>query len=177
MCYFDCGSDSLQQWRKQMTYGIISVLTFKSVETILETGGTQSWALQRSRARSCKYAVLCRNAKTRDAEGPESHGTAFMVGRIKDVVPSTDTPGRWLILFDEYALCDVSDQWEGRNPVAYYGPKDYPMIDFSKLDFKPVPDAMRPTIASTGLTIAAAKAGLAKHYSVPESSIDITIRG
>src|SRR5690348_5677626 len=94
---------------------VIAVLTYKSLETILSTGGTQSWVLDRPRAKACKYAVLCRNARTRHAEGPEAHGTAFMVGRIKDVVPSADD-GRWLILFSEYALCDWPDEWRGRNP-------------------------------------------------------------
>jgi hypothetical protein len=151
---------------------VISVLTYKSVETILETGGTQSWALDRTRAARCDYVVMCRNAKTRDAEGPEEHGSAFLVGKVKDVVPSTETPGRWLILISEYAEVDVKDQWEGRNPVAYWKDRDYPDIDFKALDYKPV----LPSV-SRGLTIAEAKAGLAIGFNVPESAVEITIRG
>jgi Arc/MetJ-type ribon-helix-helix transcriptional regulator len=121
---------------------VVSVLTYKSVQTILQTGGTQSWALDKERARSCDYVVICRNAKTRDAEGPEEHGSAFMVGKISDVVPSTETPGRWLIKMSEYALVDWPNEWEGRNPVAYWTTDDYDVgaEGFRELDFQPVPD-------------------------------------
>lgn len=148
---------------------IISVLTFKSVESILETGGTQSWALDRNRASGCDYVLMCRNAKTRASEGPEPHGTAFMVGKVKDVVPSTETQGRWLITISEYALIDEPDQWEGRNPVAYWKDSDFD-IDFKSLDYQPL------TEAKPGLTIAEAKAGLAIGLGIPEESVEIVIR-
>lgn len=151
---------------------VIAVLTYKSIETILETGGTQSWALDRTRAARCDYVVMCRNAKTRDAEGSEQHGAAFLVGKVKDVVPSTETDGRWLILISEYARVDVKEQWEGRNPVAYWKDSDYPDIDFKTLTYEPI---LPP--APKGLTIAEAKAGLALSFNVPESAIEITIRG
>lgn len=155
---------------------VIEVLTYKSIETILEVGGTQSWTLDRKRAAGCDYVVMCRNANTRDAEGPEAHGTAFMVGKVKDVVPSTDTEGRWLIQISEYATVNVPDSWEGRNPVAYWQERDfrktpeYEGIDFNSLDFRPLPQRER------GLTISEAKAGLAIGLNVPESAIEIVIR-
>lgn len=149
---------------------VISVLTYKSVETILTVGGTQSWALDRNRAARCDYVVICRNAKTRDPEGPEGHGTAFMVGKVKDVVPSTETEGRWLIQISEYALVDWPDEWEGRNPVAYWTDDDYEDVDFKTLNFQPLEKPPR------GLTIAEAKAGLALGLNVPESSIEIVVR-
>lgn len=151
---------------------VIAVLTYKSVETILEVGGTQSWALDRTRAARCDYVVMCRNAKTRDSEGPEEHGSAFLVGKVKDVVPSSETKGRWLILVSEVARIDVKDQWSGRNPVAYWKDSDYPEIDFKALDYEPVV----PASSQTGLTIAAAKAGLAIGLNVPESAIEIIVR-
>jgi hypothetical protein len=151
---------------------VIAVLTYKSIETILETGGTQSWTLDRTRAARCDYVVMCRNAKTRNAEGPEEHGSTFLVGKIKDVVPSTETAGRWLILISEYARVDVKDQWEGRNPVTYWKDSDYPDIDFKSLAYEPM---LSP--APKGLTIGEAKAGLALGLKVPESAIEITIRG
>lgn len=156
-----------------MPEDVISVLTFKSIDTILRSGGTQSWSLDRSRARNCRYAVVCRNANTRESEGPEPHGTAFMVGKIKDVVPSTETQGRWLILFSEYALCNWPDEWEGRNPVAYWDTDDYD-ADFDTLDFQPMPVLASPT--SLGMTIGDAKAGLAKTLGVPMEAIEIIIR-
>lgn len=149
---------------------VISVLTFKSVETILKTGGTQSWALDRARAARCDYVVVCRNANTREAEGSEPHGSAFMVGKVKDVVPSTETQGRWLILMSDYALVGIPDQWKGRNPVAYWKDEDYPEIDFNTLDYQPL------LKSPPGLTIAQAKAGLAIGLQVPESAIEILVR-
>lgn len=151
---------------------VICVLTFKSVETILAVGGTQSWALDRTRAARCDYVVICRNAKPREAEGPEEHGTAFMVGRVKDVVPSTETSGRWLILISEYALTSVPEQWSGRNPVGYWKDENFPSINFKALDYHPVVPRK-----AEGMTIAEAKAGLAVTFGVPESAIEITIRG
>lgn len=148
---------------------IISVLTYKSVDTILEVGGTQSWTLDRNRAAGCDYVVICRNANTRDAEGPEEHGTAFMVGKVKDVVPSTETQGRWLIQISEYALVDMADEWDGRNPVRYWKSDEYD-IDFKALDYQPL------TKSAPGLTIAEAKAGLSLGLNVPESAIEIIVR-
>ena len=149
---------------------IIAVLTFKSVQTILAAGGTQSWILDRNRAAKCDYVVMYRNAKTRTPEGPEEHGAAFMVGKVKDVVPSTETEGRWLIQISEYAVGDFQDSWEGRNPVAYWKAEDYKTLDFKALDYQPL--ETRPQ----GLTIAEAKAGLALGLSVPESAIEIIVR-
>tara|TARA_R100001132_G_scaffold6974_1_gene6254 strand:+ start:75 stop:563 length:489 start_codon:yes stop_codon:yes gene_type:complete len=160
-----------------MAQDVIQVLTYKSVETILSTGGTQSWALDRNRARNCEFAVVCRNASTREAQGPEDHGSAFMVGRIKDVVPSTDTPGRWLITFSEYALVDWKDEWEGRNPVAYYRTDDYGETeDFSSLDFQPMPVMVVPA-PSSPMTISRAKKELAESLGVSPDSIEIIVRG
>ncbi len=161
-----------------MAQDVVQVLTFKSVETILATGGTQSWALDRERARKCEFAVMCRNASTREAQGPEEHGSAFMVGRVKDVVPSTDTPGRWLITFSEYALIDWQGEWEGnRNPVAYYRTDDYEEIDdFESLNFQPMPVSVIPS-PTFPMTIARAKKELAESYSVSEENIEIIIRG
>ncbi len=164
-----------------MTDNVLQVLTYKSVETILATGGTQSWVLDRNRAIGCKYAVCCRNAQTRDAEGKEAHGSAFMVGKVSDVVQSTDTDDRWLVLFSEYALVNVKDQWEGRNPVRFYTVEDYEDdIDFDALDWKPMPEPKdQPDAAATkkGITITEAKAALAATFGVDPSAIEITIRG
>jgi len=164
-----------------MTENVLQVLTYKSVKTILETGGTQSWALDRNRAKGCKYAVCCRNANTREAEGNEAHGSAFMVGKVSDVVPSTETADRWLVLFSEYALVNVGDQWEGRNPVRFYTVDDYgDDIDFDALDWKPMPEPSAESDAAPtkkGMTIAEAKAALAEAFGVDPSAIEITIRG
>ena len=161
-----------------MSDAVISVLTYKSVDTILATSGTQSWSLNRERAKACTYAVMCRNANTRDAEDDKPHGTAFMVGRIKDVVPSTNHDGRWLIRFSEYAVCSVPDQWEGRNPVTYWTTDDYEEINFDALDFQSMPDAEAASaqIPVSSLSIAEAKLGLSRTFGVQPSAVEITIR-
>jgi hypothetical protein len=166
-----------------MTDNVLQVFTYKSVETMLEVGGTQSWALDRNRAKGCKYVVMCRNAHHPDVEGPEAHHSAFMVGKITDVVPATEDPGRWLVLFDEYSVINVGDQWEGRNPVRFYTTDEYEGdIDFDTLKWTPMPErSAQPAKVTpkpkTALTIAEAKAGLAQTFGVDPSAIEIMIRG
>ena len=64
----------------------VVVFTSKSVQTCLEVGGTESWALNRARAKRCEYAILCRNSSDW-SQGNEPHSSAFMIGHISDVVP------------------------------------------------------------------------------------------
>ncbi|KXV35574.1 hypothetical protein AD940_02165 [Gluconobacter thailandicus] len=167
-----------------MSDNVIQVLTYKSIETILSVGGTQSWAVDPNRANGCKYAVCCRNANTREAEGNEAHGSAFIVGKVSSVVESTDHDGRWLILFSEYATVNVGDQWEGRNPVRFYTVEDYEgYIDFDGLDWKPMPEpvatqtAEKASEAKHAMTIPQAKEALALTLGIDSSAIEITIRG
>jgi hypothetical protein len=163
-----------------MSDNVVSVMTYKSVETILEVGGTQSWSMSRERAMGCKYAVVCRNAFHPEVEGREAHHSAFMVGKISDIVPSTETEGRWLILFNEYALINVADQFDGRNPVRFWTTDDYEDIDFEALDYKPMPTVEKrpvPAQKTEGMSIAEAKAALSLRYEVDPSNIDIIIRG
>jgi hypothetical protein len=100
-----------------------------------------------------------------------------MVGKVKDVVPSTDNDGRWLILFSEYALCDWPDEWRGRNPVAYWTTDDFGegQTSFDRLEFKPMPAAH--VAITAGLSIDEAKAGLARTFRVSPEKIEIVIRG
>lgn len=164
-----------------MSDNVVSVLTYKSVETILDVGGTQSWAMSRKRAMGCKYAVVCRNAKHPEVEGREAHHSAFMVGKISDIVPSTETEGRWLILFGEYALVNVAEQFDGRNPVRFWTTDEYGQdIDFDALNYKPMPkldNSPAPLQQNAGISISEAKAALSVRYEVSPSNIDIIIRG
>ena len=153
---------------------VISVFTFKSVKTILQVGGTQSWVLNRANASACKYVVCCRNANSNAPEGNEPHGSAFMVGRVRDVLPSTETQGRWLIQMSEYAVFEnpVPEQHGGRAPVRYYEEQEYEGdIDFDKLKWLPMPSQN-----AEKLTIGGAKAALSTSLGVPESAIEITIK-
>ncbi len=66
----------------------IVVFTAKSVEHLLREGGTSSWRLDRNHARQCSFAVCTRNANADWVEGSEAHHSAFLVGKIREVVPS-----------------------------------------------------------------------------------------
>lgn len=158
------------------------------MESILEQGGSQSWVLNRNNAKHCEYFVCCRSGLNW-AEGSEPRGSAFLVGRISNMVASPDPKyeGRWLVQFSRFAKIHVPDAWKSwRNPVRYTDFRSLG-IDPTKLDFKPMPEpkvpaAIAPSPPSTGqpaaaLTINEAKRGLAKTFGVSEDAIEITIRG
>lgn len=172
----------------------IVVITFKTRETILEDGGTSSWALNRIHARNFEYAVCTRNKHHEKSKGPEKHAAAFLVGRISDVVESTEMPGRWLLKFSEYAEVAMPDVWgKGwRNPVRYTTLNELG-IDPDNLDFKSMPEPSAtndqdPAVVAVSqnllgevgppfmLTIAEAKLGLSSKFGVPVEAIEITIK-
>jgi len=168
-----------------MTDTAAVVLTAKSIDRILREGGTSSWRLDRNHARQCIFAVCTRNANADWVEGPEAHHSAFLVGKVKDVVAAPDMEGRFLILFSEYALVTVPDAWKGdRNPVKYAHLKDLG-IDPAKLKWQKMPEPSEApvdvpaikTASGTALTMAEAKRGLALTFGVPPEAIEITIRG
>jgi hypothetical protein len=160
------------------------VFTAKSIDRILREGGTSSWRLDRNHARKCAFAVCTRNANADWVEGPEAHHSAFLAGKIKDVVRSSDHGGRYLIQFSEYAKVNIPDAWKGdRNPVRY-GSLEEVGIDPSSLKWEPMPAPVEPPThrvvtpnAVAPLTMAEAKKGLALTFGVPPEAIEITIRG
>ena len=167
-----------------MENDVIALFTTKSVQACLDLGGTQSWALNPANAKSCRYAVLCRNPDA-DWGGKEMHRTAFLIGRISPVIPSTERPGRWMLTFDEYALIDKPEVWKDwRNPVRYTTLAKLG-ISLAEIKFKPMPSkakgsgATSPsnTEAPTRIDIATAKRCIAAYYSVRPEDVEITIRG
>jgi hypothetical protein len=161
--------------------------TAKSVERILREGGTSSWRLDRNHARQCSFAVCTRNAHADWVEGQEAHRSAFLVGKVKDVVTSPKYDDRYLIQFSEYALVKISDVWKrDRNPVRYSTLEEIG-IDPAKLKWEPMPKFVAtPEIESSpipltdvvgALTMAEAKKGLSLTFGVPPEAIEITIRG
>ena len=171
----------------QRSLRIAVVFTAKSVERILKEGGTSSWRLDRNHARQCAFAVCTRNAHADWTEGPEPHHTAFLIGKIKDVVPSPTHEGRFLIEFSDYAPLNIPDAWHGgRNPVSYGTTQDLG-IDLALLKWESMPETITPAAAThlahatngrTGpLTIADAKQGLAETFGVSPEAVEITIRG
>ena len=173
----------------------VVLFTAKSVETLLKEGGTSAWRLDRNHARRCKYAVCTRNAYADWVQDTEDHHSAFLVGKIRDVIPCPPSPeneragdDRYIILFSEFAKVNIPNVWKGdRNPVKY-GSVDELGIDFSALKWEPMPEEGKTREASPGsrpaqradvgpLTMAEAKKGLSLTFSVPPDSIEITIRG
>jgi len=59
---------------------------------------------------------------------------------VNDVVPSPESPERFLIQFGEYALVDIADVWKGdRNPIKY---EDISAlgIDLDSVQREPMPE-------------------------------------
>ncbi len=129
------------------------VFTYKSVERILMDGGTQSWRMHESHFGQFDYVICARNAlhKHPPSEGSEPHKSAFLIGRVKDIVPSTDpeviaevaageSKPRFLIRMTEAALLPlIPDFWKWGRWPAHYDDLDALGIDLSGLDFKPLP--------------------------------------
>lgn len=162
---------------------VVSVLTLETADAIIEAGGTEPWALDRKRASSSDFLMCCRKAGSPQS-GNDEVGTAFLICKIKDVVPSKTSKGRWKITISEYARVKYVNQWDlkKKNPVAYWDTKKYPNkageSDYlEKLEFEAVPQIELPVNSSVKpMTVADAKAGLAKNFGVDESAIEITIR-
>jgi hypothetical protein len=178
-----------------MSNEAVVVFTAKSAKRIIDEGGTSAWRLDRSHARQCGYAVCTRNTHADWAEGTEAHHSAFLVGKIRDVVPCEPTPennespnNRFLIQFSEYAVVDIPGVWKGdRNPVKYADLSDLG-INPATLKWKKMPevsekaqsDREKKRAESNGvraLSMADAKKGLALTFGVAPKAIEITIRG
>lgn len=173
-----------------MSTEAIAVYTFKSRERIYANGGTSSWVLNPVNARPYQWVVCCRNANDKATEGPEAHGSAFMVARVLDFVPSPEKgfEHRYLIRFSEYAEVAVPDAWKGwRNPIKYTSLEELG-IDPETLVLQPMPEVVEATPAPVleselaedapfTLTIARAKEGLSNAFGVSREAVEITIKG
>lgn len=171
----------------------LMVFTSKSVDEILETGGTGHWNLTPARVAGMEFAVCtyCDTpdpTKKRNVVSGLSRGAAFMVGRISGLRQSKTENGRqrYVVEFSEYAILDQPKVWDGsRNPVRYVE-REYLAqsgVNFGELEFKPMPISSdgrtdQPAAADhddEALTIDQAKAGLAKQFGVPVEQIQIVI--
>ena len=166
---------------------VICVLTARGPDRLLEEGGSQAWVLDHNRAKACKY-VLCvqnnRGAGNEWGTPTKAHHSAFLVGKLKDVVRADSAEDgyedRWLLTFSEYAEIDVPGAWPGnRNPVLYSDLENF-NIDPASLVFKPMPERQprtsKPPSIRT-LSIAEAKEALSQTFGVSPSAIEITVRG
>ena len=100
-----------------MTNTAVVVFTARSTERIVAEGGSEASVLNGARARRCDYLVCTQNTHGDWGDGHEPHGSAFLVGKLDDVVPSPENKDRWVIKISEYARVSLPNKWDGgRNP-------------------------------------------------------------
>lgn len=171
-----------------MTHPCLVVLTARGLQRLFDENGTQAWRLNPEHAAQKKYCVCVQNRHNGHWGGADhEHHHAFMIGRIRDVVPSPERPERFLVRFSHYALIDSANAWGGnRNPVRYGNLEDFGVTDPEALEWRLMkrglpdrPETLPPDEDSIcgPLTIAEAKAGLSLGLGVPESAIEILVRG
>jgi hypothetical protein len=157
-------------------------------------GGSRAWVLNPKRARGCSYVVCAWNPAGEHAEGSggRQHGVAYLVAPIASIEPAPppEDPKRFIIRFNMFAEISKTNAWNHqRNPVFYTTLQDLG-IDLNELTFSAMPTQAAPSTSripdaaftrSDGivapLTIAAAKRGLAAHYGIDPTGIEIIIRG
>ena len=178
------------------------VFTFKSIEHICSVGGTQSWRMHQSHFGSFEYVVCARNRRREDVEGPEEHRSAFLIGKVRDIVPSTehDDPAkpRFLIRMTEAAIIrDKPEFWQWGRWPTHYDSLDVLGIDPSAYNFKPLPELLAEVRGTSGAfdapaaaaqplpasrrrswkeAIEHAKASLAGELDVGVEAIEISVR-
>ena len=170
-----------------MPHSCLVVLTARGPGRILAEGGSQAWRLIPKNARRQEFCVCVQNRHNGHWGGADQeHHHAFMVGRIRDVVPSPERPKRYLVLFSEYARIDSGNAWPGwRNPVRYGTLEEFGLSDPATLSWHSVPEP--PTRAAPAevedeggfgqlAVIAEARARLALGLGVPENAIEIIVR-
>jgi len=173
--------------------GVLVVFTAKTVEQMLQNGGTQSWVLNAKHMSHIRYVVCTRNSDHAHDEEcgmrPEQHNSAFMVGKVSGLkkLGRRNNRDRYLVEFSDYALVEVPSFRHGssRNPVTYsdVGQCRQNKIDIAALDFTPMPGRNDDSAVSEpvgaapgkGLSIAEAKNGLSVFFGVPAESIQILI--
>ena len=172
-----------------MSANILVVFTAKTVDQILEAGGTQSWVLNQHSMRGVAYVVCTRNADSAHDEEcgvrTEQHNAAFLVGKVSGMtkVDHRNDRDRYRVNFSEYAMVIVLGFRDAstRNPVTYSNMDQCKLngLEIDALDFKPMPTVAMADSAmgksKRGLSIAEAKEGLSIYFDVPIASIQIAI--
>jgi hypothetical protein len=167
----------------------IAVFTEKSAKDIISSGGSGAWVLNPKNAKTHDYLVCCRKVGMADFQTSELHGSAFLVGRIRELISIEENERRqtrFHIALSEYASIERLDVWKAwRNPVRYSSLEELG-IDKEALSFVPMPPSPERSSAelrseiprrSPGkLTISEAKQGLAEMFGVTIDDVEITIR-
>jgi len=156
---------------------VIVVFDSYPAENILRKGGSFSWRLDPNVAKQCDYLICCRST-----QGSELRNSAFLIGKISDVVPSPEetAPDRWMIKISEYVIVNIPNVWKGwQNPVHYFSDEENQKFQeklgrpLNELDFQPV---MLEGDSLKTLTLKKAKSDLAKVFGVDVNAIEILIR-
>ena len=172
-----------------MSTPCLTVLTARGTARLLSDGGSQAWRLNPETAAKYDYCVCVQNRNNGPwGNADKEHHHAFMIGRIKAVIPSPETPDRYLVVFSEYAEINHPNAWPGlRNPVRYGTLEEFGITDPGALIWHPVPQGTAKQSMSQKvededkngfgpLTISEAKAGLALGLGVPETAIEIIVK-
>jgi len=172
----------------------VVVMTARGPDRILQEGGSQAWVLNPKNAAKHDYLITVQNRHNGQWGGAtEAHGTAFLIGKISEVVPSPEpkSKGRYLIKISEYVRISIPCKWRGSNPVRYLDIQTEFSIDPDTLDFLPMPApaVLHPDTNEEAplegdfepneelvLSIAQAKAGLAANFGVRVDQIEIVIK-
>lgn len=160
-------------------FDAVKVFTGESLERIFAEGGSGIWRASTKQIAKASYVICVRNTSLKEewvAHDEYPQGTAFLIGRRLSTIPVPEKE-RLIIAFEEYALLNIPNSWNGsRNPVAYFNANDLD-IDWESLQWQKFPvekiihdSRVRP------LTIAEAKNGIAKSLGINPELIEITIR-
>jgi hypothetical protein len=122
----------------------IVTFTARPLRWILADQGSRDWRLNAGRARQCKFLVCTQNRHNAEFGAPTApHGSAFLIGRISDVVVSPERHDRWLIKISEYLECNLPNIWGRSGHLRYpvwYTTLEELGIDLSALGpFHPLP--------------------------------------
>ncbi|WP_299142812.1 hypothetical protein [uncultured Vibrio sp.] len=118
----------------------LKVLTARGKREIIDTGGSQAWALNPVNAKAMTYLVCVQNRNASWGTGEAEHHHAFLVAKIKEIVKSFEREDRWLVMIDAFAEVDIPNQWNGdRNPVSYCRIEDLG-VDVDSLRFEYMPN-------------------------------------
>jgi hypothetical protein len=155
---------------------VLLVQSHKANRVLIGIGGTKAWRLNPQRVLKCKYVVVCRLATPMDEETQsDPHRAAYLVGKVRDVIPAPGEPGRWFVRFSDYSEVLIPNIFPGqRSPVAYKTIDDLQNLglDPSALLFQPVPTQEKVVRRPPMEEAVAAAAGI---LGVPVSRVTITI--
>ena len=86
----------------------ILVFTHRNVEFLTKLNASTSWQLNQNRAMLCDYVICVRNTNSPLAEKDFTHGSAFLVGKISNVVQSLNLQSKFQCLNRDFVLQEMN---------------------------------------------------------------------